>query len=722
MMSQDKQITIANRFIYYYASFIRGIYGFALRRKGKTIPGQRYTGHMKGSGGGKRYTDPAIDEIVLFRYRKRLILGYCRGVPDRLASPVQVVAEDQRHLRFHRHSLVYLTGISVAEDRGALRTFAASVRELSTELDLGTIWDLVREDREALSIQEIADLYWEGEIDALRWVALYLHLGHACPYFEVLDGGAYVPLSTDSVAARKRLQQLRESLGYEWDEFLHWLAVGEEEPYDPETLTKRQQTWLEGLRQYALWGTRAQNWKRTREILSELPAKAGNRQQQAFRLLVGKGVWEDEEDLELERAEIPLRFSAEVLQMAEDIDIVEALADRKRLHRHIFLLGDEDQREPELAISFRRRWWRRDYELGMHLPDIASLVPPGSALDRAASDRMAALALPDRYLPMLPPRIGEELGRLKTGELRPSLSVLCVLNRSLDVTSVRILPSAIVVREVLTSRDTEAILAGQEHPLGKNLRELSRLAGKLWAKRAAAGAVRPFGLPEKHVTVREGEIDVLVTDPQAAASRVVRELILMAVVAAGDYCRAQGLPAAYETQEDLAARAALEDTPNPVVRRHEIRRQMPPVALSPDPGSHRGLGISGVACMASPLERYPDLVVQRQVLQHLLHGETIHGEEEIHSIRYRAQEELREMDALKHRCERYWLLKHLSARHELIAGVVLHLRRDGALVELLDYPLKIVLHADRSVSLGDEVQIRLSGVDLWSSEAFGSIV
>lgn len=606
---QDRQITVANRFIYYYASFIKGIYGFVLRREGKNIPDKRHVGQMKASRDETRVAQPAIDEIVLFRYRKHLMLGYCRRILDRRGDPaIQVVAEDRRRLRLHRHDLVRLTGLSVAEDRGFLRTYASSVRELSDRIDLREVWELLGEVREALPIREIAELYWEDEMDVSRWVALYLHLEHTCPYFEPHGSDRYIPLSADGVAARQCQQERIESLGHEWDEFIHWLAAGKEEPYDPETLTKRHRAWLEGVRQYALRGTEAQNWKQTREILSEISPEAGNRQQHAFRLLVRKGIWENEEDLALERAGISARFPAEALRMADGIDIDRVLAGRKKMRRHIFLIGGDDRHDPELGISLRRRWWRWDYELGIHFPDVASLVPAGSALDRCASDRMAALRLPDRYLPMLPTRISEELA-------------------------------------------------------------------------------------------------------------------LLGAAAVGEYCVTRGLPAVFEAQEDPADRAILEKIPSPIVRRHEIGRQTPPVALSANPGSHHGLGISCLASVASPLQRYPDLMVQRQVLHHLLCGETMYREEDIRPIRYRAQEELREMDALRHRRERHWLLKHLSSSlGQPLSAVVLHLRRDGTLVELLDYPLKVVVRPNRPVSVGDEVQIRLYGVDLWKSEAHGSIV
>lgn len=721
--TQDRQIAVANRFIYYYASFIKGIYGFVVRRDGKNIPNQRYVGHMKATRSGRRDAEPEIYEIVLFRYRKRLMLGYCREILDRRVPALQVVAEDHRRLRLHRHDLVCLTGLRVGEDRAFLRTYASSVRELSAQIDLREIWDLVSEGQEALSIREIADLYWGDEMDASRWVALYMHLEYTCSYFETRSSDTYVPLPADGVAARQRQRQRIESLGHEWDEFVHWLAAGEEEPYDPKTLTKRHRAWLEGVRQYALWGTEAQNWKQTRNLLAEISSEARNQQQHAFRLLVCKGIWEDEEDLELERAGVPLRFPEEALGTVEGIAIARVLKGRKKLRHRVFVLGDEDRSYPELGISLRRRWWRRDYELGVHFPDVASLVPAGSALEQAASDRMATLSLPNRCLPMLPPRISEELGRLKDGELRPTLSVLCKLSRKLEVKGVRILPAAIAVSETLAAGDVEATCAGRKHPLGKPLRVLDKLTERLKARREAGGAVRPFGIPEMRVTVKDEKLEVRVIHPEKTALRVIRELAILGARAVGEYCVAQELPAVFEAREDPADRAALEQIPNPVVRRHEVHRQTPPLALSADPRSHHGLGISGLACVASPLHRYPDLMVQRQVLHHLLRGDALYSEEEIHPIRYRAQEELRLLDALRHRRQRYWLLKHLSSSlGEPLSAVALHLRRDGVLVELVDYPLKTVVRPNGPVSLGDEVQIRLSGVDLWKSEAHGSII
>ncbi|MCZ6631990.1 MAG: hypothetical protein O7G87_01170, partial [bacterium] len=125
----------------------------------------------------------------------------------------------------------------------------------------------------------------------------------------------------------------------------------------------------------------------------------------------------------------------------------------------------------------------------------------------------------------------------------------------------------------------------------------------------------------------------------------------------------------------------------------------------------------------NPGMRYPDLMVQRQVIVHLLGEAPPHSREEMDTIRYRAQEELQDMASLHYRRERHLLLKHLSsAVGKTFPAVVLYLRRDGALVELVGYPLKTVVRPPAAVEIGEKIRVRLSGVDLWGGRAHFGVV
>ena len=54
MKIPPKEFTVSNRFIYYYANFVERFYGYVLRRDGRNIPDEHYTGRMKESGRSSR--------------------------------------------------------------------------------------------------------------------------------------------------------------------------------------------------------------------------------------------------------------------------------------------------------------------------------------------------------------------------------------------------------------------------------------------------------------------------------------------------------------------------------------------------------------------------------------------------------------------------------------------------------------------------------------------
>ena len=198
------------------------------------------------------------------------------------------------------------------------------------------------------------------------------------------------------------------------------------------------------------------------------------------------------------------------------------------------------------------------------------------------------------------------------------------------------------------------------------------------------------------------------------------ELMILCNSLMARYCRERGLPAAYRSQPapDLAG---LPDLPDGPFRRFHLFRRLSPAALSTEPGPHGGLGVEEYIQATSPLRRYPDLVMQRQIVHHLLTGETCYPEEEIASVCHRADFQLRELSGIENGRRRYWFLKHLQQRIEasdgeapLLPAVVLD-NQPGrlSLMELADYPFRFRSRLPPDVPDGQTVATRLKGVDLW---------
>ncbi|MDE2886983.1 MAG: RNB domain-containing ribonuclease [Gemmatimonadota bacterium] len=738
MKIPPKEITVANRFIYYYANFVDRFYGYVLRRDGRNVPDEHYVGRMKESGPssrsrrGKKTSRPAVrrrwrelrlpqspsarerssetvtGEIVLFLYRKRLMLGtYSHWI---WGNRICVVAEDGRRLVIRRKSLVYLSGVGVKDNRDFLRTYGASVRALAKHIDLGEVWHAFKDDHSVMEIPDIGALYWGDDPDPSCWLALYIHLDSACPYFIRTRLDACRPLEENEVKNRRDQLAGRQKISHEREEFLYWLGR-DEEAYDPETLTERQRLWLEQVKRYALWGSDADAGGRTREMLRQTAAGKGNLQLYAFELMVGKRIWDPDENLDLLRSGLALDFPADVLKEADDFNLSRVMKGRRKLRRAFFALQTDSDDQPELAFSLRRRW-RGGYELGIHVPDIAACIPAGSALDRNASDRLATLRLPDLSLTMLPPRFADDVGRFSVNQHRPALSLLWRLDRNLNLGDLRIVRSAVRLRTRLSNDEVEKMVEGRHHSLAGTVRPLNDVANTLRKKRSRNGAFENFG----RVQVRAGSKGNVVhhTDPAHLTAGIHDEMALLAAVETGKWCVHHKIPAIFIVQDAVENRRELEEIRHPVVRRHEVRRRTPYPAYSAEPGTHYSLGIRARCVAVAPGDRYVDLMIQRQIVHHLKTGEPLYSAAELDPVRFRAHEENARHAKLRFRRERYMILKQLAASADrVLSAVVLHTGRNGTLVELEAYPVKTRVHAHGPVNAGDTLQLRLTGVDRW---------
>jgi hypothetical protein len=317
----NKEITVANKFIFYYANFVDKIFGYVVRRDGQNIPEEHYfgrisekIGQVKGRARRKRPSlrlplfhrqgdpqdpersgrdgwknVPENGEIILCVYRKRLLLVCFEGVIRR--GKYSVVTEDRRQVVLRASSIIYLTGVSVGNNAGVLATYASSVRGLAGHIDLQEIWQLFHSERKSLSISDLATLYWEGDVDPSRWLALYIHIDENCPYFITTDHKTYKAIDQADVEIRKSWMTGEESRNRELVEFVSWLES--EEPYNPSTLTGKQQAWLQQIIQYALWGSETEAANQSKKILSSMQDSRSHVQHTAVDILVKKGCGTD---------------------------------------------------------------------------------------------------------------------------------------------------------------------------------------------------------------------------------------------------------------------------------------------------------------------------------------------------------------------------------------------------------------------------------------------
>ncbi len=349
---------------------------------------------------------------------------------------------------------------------------------------------------------------------------------------------------------------------------------------------------------------------------------------------------------------------ARIYPPGEDTPLPEGVEDSRDLCA--FSIDPFDARDRDDAVSIEKiKGGRR---LGVHIADVGHYVKPGGAIDKEARDRGTSVYLPDRAVPMLPPRLTGEVCSLGEGAVRRTLSVFIDFDRYGNQTGMRLTFARIRSRASLTYRGAAAVLEGAEisqenemesaRALEGPLRELSALADKLHAGRMRRGSL-DFDLPEAQVLLNpEGMPAGVERAPRTSAHRLIEECMLAANRAVAEYLSQMGGASVFRVHDPpaednleglrtilskLGLKAPrLEALKRPggfqevfdAVRGSEVERyvnfatlrSMKLARYQAAPALHFGLGFEHYTHFTSPIRRYADLCVHRR-LQRLMRGD-----------------------------------------------------------------------------------------------------
>ncbi len=297
------------------------------------------------------------------------------------------------------------------------------------------------------------------------------------------------------------------------------------------------------------------------------------------------------------------------------------------------------------------------YRVLVAIADVAHFVPKGSALDEEALLRSFSIYLPDRSIPMLPERLSGDLASLIPGKDRLCMGVEVELGSRGAVK--RIIPFEGILRSKakLTYEAVARTLGFTEQgakerkaeALKPQLLVLAEVAKLLRAARMRAGALT-FDLPAPRITFTEdGEPDSVVrssADPGVTrAYHLVEEMMLLANTSVARLLtdakrpllyRVHGVPDAaklerfIEMARALGYRCELEDLQQPTKLRALLKRidsredhrevlsglllrAMQQACYATTNIGHFGLANPCYLHFTSPIRRYPDLTVHREL-------------------------------------------------------------------------------------------------------------
>ena len=656
-------------------------------------------------------------------------------VVDVESSRVRVAVRRKKEARLPAERIILSTQV-FAEGDEQVAEFRNQSEDIASEVDISELWEVVSDEQVAYAFDDLADLYWGADTTPTQQVALLLCLDRDSLYFE--DGkSGYTPRAPDAVEETLARRNRQAQQAAEADDLVVHLQRG----VLPAALTPHQKMLIDSLREYAAFGDDYTRSALVKALLNKMERSTGNLQRLAFNVLVNCGEFAPDEPIELVRDDIATEFSDDALAAAEIINETTLLDDLDRTDLTAlptFTIDDADTQDRDDALSLERLETMdgapKTYRLGIHITDAGALIPQGSLLDEEADRRMASLYTPDRKIPMLPTAVSHDKGSLEAGKRRAAVSLLADINADGEIIGFEVKPSVIVSDAALSYDEANSAISDSEHAYHGMLASLHTLTEALKRKREAAGAV---GIDRAELLIKvvsPDNVDVKVVQRNSPAREMVAECMVLCNSLLASFCTERDIPALYRSQtapdlSDLGSGLppGVEIGEDGPLRQYLMMRRFAPADTRTAPAPHGGLGVPAYIQATSPLRRYPDMVMQRQITHYLSTGEPLYSVEDITSVAGRADMQLRAMGKLEDERRRYWLLKFFKLRLEktpddeeaaTFKAVVLENQpRRSAMLELGNYPFRVRARLPDAILPGEPVVLRLHSVDLWEKRA-----
>lgn len=582
-----------------------------------------------------------------------------------------------------------------------LRAISQEREAIKNHIDLRELWEVVGAETSEISIEDLSELSF-GRNNPDYSASLLRAIFEDRLYFRIRPDTIEVPSPErveQALIQREKERERSNFVAYAAEFLVRLKKPGIPSPESaPEGL-------IQMLEEAAQYGRDWVTFKQVKEIFSQAGLGQGL---DPFKVLVKLGVWSEDENVTLRAENVPTEFSQQAQEEALAAASKPPPIDAEDLTaRHLITVDSASTRDVDDALSLTQSG--DHWLVGVHITDVAHFVAYDSFLDREIRQRGTSIYLPEITFPMIPPVLSEQGASLIAGEIRPAISVEMTLSKDFRLKGFRIFESVIRVTERLSYEEAEERIAIPES------REavLFSVASAMRTARVEAGAIL-FKDPELSVRVlSDGSIEVNVRDRETPSQILVSEMMIAANSLFARFLKERGMPSIYRSQPPPLEKIELGEEYDPVAS-YRSKKALSRGGLSTEPASHSTLGLEVYTTATSPLRRYPDLLVQRQLKSAFqTNGPALDREElekNLSEVCYRLERAV----LLERERQRYFLLKHLEQRRsEEFEAVVLQRFPKFYLVQMASMGFNAALNASGGLSLTpyDRVLVRVEKVN-----------
>lgn len=394
---------------------------------------------------------------------------------------------------------------------------------------------------------------------------------------------------------------------------------------------------------------------------------------------------------------------------------------RKDLTRLNFVTIDgERAKDFDDAVYVEKN--KKGYKLYVAIADVSFFVKSEGELDKEAFFRGNSYYFPDRVLPMLPESLSNEECSLKPKEVRRVLVVELRYDKNGIKISEDFYPAFIESKARLTYEQVENFFCsgdGVPEDLGEMLCFMRELTELLFSLRYEQGTI-DFDFPEPEIIIgMSGRIENIIRAKRLSSHRIIEEFMIAANIAVAQWFEKKKLPTIFRVHEPPDPEKVrhlklflkrlgvdLNDNPMPkdvqnVLKRFKnspyerlvstlTLRSMKQARYSNENVGHYGLAISHYLHFTSPIRRYADLVVHRNLRDYLFNKKEIDDVESYKETLEDIANHITKRERLAFDMEKE-IFNFSSARFmkerlgEEFKGIVSSVTPQGFYVELEDY-------------------------------------
>ncbi|MGN1294921.1 MAG: ribonuclease R [Bacilli bacterium] len=354
----------------------------------------------------------------------------------------------------------------------------------------------------------------------------------------------------------------------------------------------------------------------------------------------------------------PISFPNEVREQLKKIPSYvteDEIKGREDFRDHLIVTIDgDDAKDFDDAVEVKRVG--TNYEVGVHIADVAHYVKEGTPIDQEALNRGTSIYVADRVVPMLPFELSNGICSLNEGVDRLVTSCIFTVDKEGNITNSKIVKGVIKSHGRLTYKYVNKLL--HHEPLDKHFSSeiddmlflLNEVSLKIRQRRRAQGALELESTELKFICNEEGNPIEVIKRKQEEGEELIEDLMISANEVVSETIFRKRLPFIYRIHEQpkskkmdafmklsthlgfITSFSSLNVTPKELSvhmqkakddERYAILSMMLLKSLakarySIENKGHFGLASSCYTHFTSPIRRYPDLIVHRLIDRYLV--------------------------------------------------------------------------------------------------------